>query len=58
MSKKYNESDFHPMVYYYNEARDYFFNEKDDSTELFVGSAAQKYINKQFENERACTAIG
>lgn len=59
MGKKYliNERGFHPLVYYYDEARDYFFDEKGDSAELFVGGAAQKYINKQFKAERMCSAI-
>lgn len=52
-----NDGDFHPLVYYYNEVRDYYFNEKNDSAELFIGNAAQKYINKQFSNERKSTEL-
>lgn len=59
MDKEYsiNDGKFHPLVHYYNATREYYLNEKSESTELFVGSAAQKYINKQFSNERKCTEI-
>ena len=56
---KYMEKDFliqdskpHSLVDYYNAARMYYFNEKEDTRVLFERNNVNKYINHLFANER------
>lgn len=47
-----HDSKLHPLVDYYNAARMYYFDEKEDARVLFESNNANKYIYNLFVNER------
>lgn len=43
-----HDSKPHPLVDYYNAARMYYFDEKEDARVLFESNNANKYINLNY----------